>query len=287
MLNRVKAKLARDLDRTKYHLRRFSNRRHLPPVSPLDREIIRDIQTSGVHVTSLEQLAIASIPDLEQIAQQAAKTLIAATSTQVTEEEKFDSFSELDPLKLITQYPEIFRWGLDQRILNIAENCIGLPLAYLGVSLRRSFSNQMQVGTRLWHLDSEDYRVIRIIVYLNNVDQEGGAFEYIPRSHHLTYRSFRGIDSIADEHMQQVIPVSQWQACPGQAGTVIIANTGQTFHHGKIPVNQERLVLIYAYTSRQPKDLALAKTHCPTERLKTFLAEQLSERELSCTYAWR
>ncbi|MBW4552090.1 MAG: phytanoyl-CoA dioxygenase family protein [Aphanocapsa sp. GSE-SYN-MK-11-07L] len=253
----------------------------------MDREIIRDIQTKGVHLTSLEKLDIASVPDLEQIANQAAHRLVFATSAQVDQKEASGCFAELDPIDLMTQYPEIFRWGLDPRILNIAENCIGLPPAYLGVSFRRSFANQRQVGTHLWHLDAEDYHVVRIIVYLNNVDLAGGAFEYIPRSHRLSYRSFKGIDSIADQQMQRVIPADKWKACPGKAGTVIIANTGQTFHHGKVSVNQERLALIYAYTSRQPKDLELAKTHCPTEKFRECLAEQLSERELSCVYDWR
>jgi Phytanoyl-CoA dioxygenase (PhyH) len=287
MLSRVRTKVARDLHSTKYYLRRFGNRSHLPPLSPLDREIIREIQTKGVYLTSLEKLDIASVPDLEQIANQATHRLVFTTSAQVDQKEESGCFAELDPISLMIQYPEIFRWGLDPRILNIAENCIGLPPAYLGVSLRRSFANQRQVGTHLWHLDTEDYRVIRIIVYLNDVDLEGGAFEYIPRSHRLSYRSFKGIDSITDQQMQRVIPADQWKACPGKVGTVIIANTGQTFHHGKVSVNQERLALIYAYSSRQPKDLGLAKTHCPTEQFREYLAEQLSERELSYVYEWR
>jgi hypothetical protein len=60
----------------------------------------------------------------------------------------FDEVSRLSPEKgnkdymigaqpdLITNYPDILCWGLNERFLAIAENYIGLPVTYRGVLAR-------------------------------------------------------------------------------------------------------------------------------------------------------
>jgi hypothetical protein len=267
-----------------YYFRHLNHRRHLPPISDRDYKIVGNIKKEGIYVTSLDQLAIDSVPHLDQIARQVLADYLPAMMIKSATSK---CFAELDPIQLASDYPEIFRWGLDPRILNIVENCLGLPVAYLGCNLRHSSPNGLQTGTRLWHLDAEDYNVIRIIIYLNDVGQGGGAFEYIPSTINPTYRSFKGIDDISDRQMQQVIPTSNWKACLGQFGTVIIANTAQIFHHGKVPIDQERTILVYAYASRHPKNLVLCKKSFPAEQLQGFLAEKLSEHELDYLVGWR
>jgi hypothetical protein len=138
-------------------------------------------------------------------------------------------------------------------LLNIAENYIGLPVAYLGVNLRKDIPNQKQVGTRLWHTDGEDRRMLKAIIYLNDVDENGGPFEYIPQNLTPSYRSFKHLYcKILDEDMKKVVPACHWKQCTGAAGTVILVDTARLFHHGRVP-EKERAALFFCYTSRKPK----------------------------------
>ena len=56
-----------------------------------------------------------------------------------------------------------------------------LPAKYVGMHLRRQVANGVMEDVRQWHIDVEDYRRIKIIVYLNDVDEEGGPFEYLSK----------------------------------------------------------------------------------------------------------
>ncbi|MBD1927467.1 hypothetical protein H6F74_14625 [Trichocoleus sp. FACHB-90] len=82
----------------------------------------------------------------------------------------------------IMNHPDIFLWELEERFLNIVENYIGVPVAYHGVSVRRDMLDGEQVGTRQWHIDIEDRRMVKVIVYFNDVNDEGGPY-------HLTVRA--------------------------------------------------------------------------------------------------
>ncbi|QFS51869.1 hypothetical protein [Nostoc sphaeroides] len=65
---------------------------------------------------------------------------------------------------------------------NSRKRCIAQTIAFQGVHLRRDFANQEPVTTELWHLDAEDRRMIKVIIYLNDVRIEHELFEYIPKS---------------------------------------------------------------------------------------------------------
>ncbi|NJP22459.1 MAG: hypothetical protein HC763_29460 [Hydrococcus sp. CRU_1_1] len=79
-------------------------------------------------------------------------------------------------------HTEILLWGLGERLLDIVENYIGLPLLFHGVDLRRDAADAPLTDARYWHRDIDDERMIKVIIYLNNVGQTGGPYEYIPRS---------------------------------------------------------------------------------------------------------
>ncbi|MEH1958951.1 MAG: hypothetical protein V7L05_03475 [Nostoc sp.] len=42
----------------------------------------------------------------------------------------------------VTDLPDFFSWGSEQRLVNIVENYIGLTIAFQGVHLRRDFANK-------------------------------------------------------------------------------------------------------------------------------------------------
>ncbi len=251
----------------------------LPSIANYDLNLVDKIKREGVVVTSLESLSIPSTPEMLE----ATKSLIPRIP-QTDTRKKYQYVVHANPQQIMS-YADIFFWGLQERLLNIVENYLGLPVAYHGSYFRRDFANKIQRKTRLWHKDIEDPHFLKIIVYLNDVDKDGGPFEYIP--HQLTDDVCKTLKykygQIPDDVMKKVVNSSIWQTCTGSAGTVVIANTGNILHRGKMPVACDRYAIFFDYTSRQPKFPFYCQSCLPKENL-LLLADKLSKRQRECVF---
>ncbi|AFZ11164.1 hypothetical protein Cri9333_0164 [Crinalium epipsammum PCC 9333] len=222
---------------------------HLPKISAADSAIVNALKEEKICVASLADMAIPSTSEVLQASQQLLPKLIATPVKNPSESVIHATSDEM------IKYPSIFLWGLEDRLLNIIENYLGLPVAYQGLYLRRDLANGLQSRTRLWHLDKEDWRMLKIIIYLKDVGHDDGPFQYIPRSltHTICGAINHNYDGIQDKVMEQVVPQSQWKSCVGSAGTVILADTASIFHRGKLPIASDRLTIFFDYTSKKPK----------------------------------
>lgn len=281
MLNKLKRKLHGLSNEIHYALSLATHRGSLPTLCSYDLNLVKQLKTEGVAMTSLDELNVPRTPQLIQ----AANCLITdletnglRTAPSKSRREAFSHSLPVDPVKIAKEYPEVFIWGLEERILDILEFYMGLPVACHGVNIRRDIVDGQQIGTRYWHIDGEDRNIIKIIIYLNDVDDRCGPFEYIPKPLTPSYKLFKSVDyTITNEEMEKVIPSSQWRQCVGKLGTVIFVDTGQIFHHGKVP-EAERTAIFYGYTSHQPKRPDLCRSSSFRRGLPYFTAP-LSERQ--------
>ncbi|MEA5504067.1 phytanoyl-CoA dioxygenase [Halotia wernerae UHCC 0503] len=254
MLNTIKNKIFALFSDFGCEVARLKHRKNLPVLEGRDRLILDALKRDGVCVTTLTDLGLSSTSEL-----------LKACYYQLSQMEKVNNQHPQEKwpqICTVMGLPEFSAWGREQRLLNIIENYIGLPITFHGVHLRKDFPSNNQFGTLLWHSDAEDRRIIKIFVYLNDVTEKTGPFEYIPRSltplfssnySRLYYKLWKsGYMGINDEEVKEVIPKSAWKACPGTAGTVIIVDTKNTLHHGKIRT-EERLSLFFCYTANPPE----------------------------------
>lgn len=233
---------------TNYRLARKRHFENLPVISDYEQNLIDTLRTEGVAMTSLQAL---SIPSTELMLQ-AANSLMPKIP-QSTSHGKNEYVVHATPQQIL-EHKEIFLWGLEQRLTNIVENYIGLPVAYHGAYFRRDIVNPVQVKSRLWHIDPEDRKVLKVIIYLNDVDENNGPFEYIPQV--FSSKIISGLKYshgyVQDKAMEKVISPSYFKYCKGIAGTVILASTGSIFHRGKTPISSDRYTVFFDYTSRKP-----------------------------------
>jgi hypothetical protein len=224
---------------------------YLPSLSNHDLNIVKTIKTQGIAITSLEELCT---PSNHQLIEAAQKILPELKSHPAVDKNGFVVHANTQQM---IAYPEIFLWGLEQRLLNIIENYLGLPVAYHGAYFRRDIPNQLETGSRLWHIDTEDRQVIKIILYINDVDEDTGPFQYLDQS--LTSAVAKALHYnsgyLTDKTMRKVISPQHYQSCIGAAGTVIFAATGSIFHRGKIPIKSDRFTIFFDYTSYRKKYL--------------------------------
>ncbi len=149
--------------------------------------------------------------------------------------------------------PALYEWGLADENLDLAEHYIGLPVYYLGVAVRRE-----QVGvdymTRRWHMDVDDRRMLKIIVYLDDVGDGGGPFEYLNRnaSDHAARILKYSSGLLSDAAMARVVPAEDWVQVTGPRLTAIFVDPRRFFHRAQPPTKADRYTVTFTYTSTTP-----------------------------------
>lgn len=162
----IKNKLFAAQSELVYRLRLLQHEKSLPPLEAGDRLILQSLKKEGVYITNIEELGLKSTPELLQVARQH----LAQMSADINQH----SEKKLPQIYTVTQLPEFANWAKETRLLTIIENYLRFPVTFHGVHLRKDFPNKNQFGTLLWHKDSEDRKMIKIIIYLNDVDENTG-----------------------------------------------------------------------------------------------------------------
>ncbi|MCF4969690.1 2OG-Fe(II) oxygenase [Nostoc sp. CMAA1605] len=252
---------------------------YLPNLSHSDINIVKTLQIQGLAITSLEELGIESNLQLLQ----SAKKLLPHIQPD-TNIKKHGFVAHASAAQML-EYPEIFLWGLEQKLLNIIENYLSLPVAYHGAYFRQDIANQLEQGSRLWHIDTEERQVIKIIIYINDVDENTGPFQYLPQTLTLEVAKSLNYTSgyITNQTMQNTISPEQYQSCVGSAGTVIFAATSSIFHRGKPPTLNDRFAIFFDYTARRKKDLYYTTSDLTHEFLVNYY-HHLSEQQKQYIY---
>ena len=220
--------------------------RHVPSLPPLDARdlpIVEALRSVGTKIVPVESLALPT-----------TSGMLAALHTLVDElknKPRNGSNAPRLPIDRLMDFPEIYLWGLDERLLALVENHIGLPVRYHGPDVRREIADGVTNDVRQWHIDAEDRRMFKVIVYLNDVEHGGGAFEYIDRvrsaevARALHYSSGFVKDAVMDGATRPEDRVE----CTAPAHTAIFVDTCKVFHRARPPQARDRFSVTFSYTS--------------------------------------
>ncbi|MBK1986695.1 phytanoyl-CoA dioxygenase [Sphaerospermopsis aphanizomenoides BCCUSP55] len=237
-----------------YQVSLVQHRKNLPVLSNEDQLIAQTLNKEGVYITSLESLGLPSTAQMLESAKNYA--------AMMKNPRNIESGYNLPQIYTVTDLPEFVTWGIEERLQNIIEHYIRLPIAFHGVHVRKDFPNEQQLQTLLWHKDSEDRRMMKVIIYLHDVTEKHGAFEYIPLpTNPLELLNYYRVDyalwksnflGINDQKMMNIIPKKAWKYCPGKAGTIIFVDPRNVLHHGTVR-SEERSTIFFVYTAKSPK----------------------------------
>jgi hypothetical protein len=155
------------------------------------------------------------------------------------------------PQGRLMERPEIYMWGLGRRLLDFIENYVGLPIRYHGADLRREMADGQLNDVRQWHIDAEDRRMFKIILYLNDVEPGGGPFQYLTRA--VTNKTARRLryssGFVTDAAMAKALPESEWTECLARVHSAVIADTCKVFHRAQPPRSRDRYSITFSWTS--------------------------------------
>jgi hypothetical protein len=268
------------------HLKSLRRNLHVNVPLAHEQEIVDGLEHSGVFVTNLAALGLAG-PEVGDIIPAAIKVakIVADRAAKVSHSRHVMSTSRPDDL---ISYPLIYRWGLNAVLLRIAEAYLRQPVAYDGPIVFHTRSDGREIGTRKWHLDREDRRMIKVAVYLHDVDDSGGPFQILENSidnnKKFNYSSMNDFE-LHNLLTKKGLPESI-RTCTGLSGTVIFADTARFFHRGKPATRCDRAALFFSYFARPPRHPFFCnRTMLSRQQITGLIAELHAAQQASAL--WR
>jgi hypothetical protein len=168
----------------------------------------------------------------------------------------------------IPEHDPLLRLALDPKLLEIISGYFGFwPCVHsVGAWLNYPTGAPAQLS-QLWHRDPGDLKVIKVFIYLSDVDAQCGPFTYIPGTHpfgsvNALTKKLDEKKRVSDDLMARVLPSQSWRVCTGPANTMIVADT-LGFHRGGKPIAGRRILITFTYTSGTPN-------LTPTVRVRTM-----------------
>jgi hypothetical protein len=238
----------------RYQQWRARHEEHLPKLDSSERAIVDRLEHEGICITSLAELAIPESQELLDSAEPITKEL-AQLSRSPSHAGKHTLMATADHL---LQHPEILAWGLSERILKIVECYLGVPVGYGGLSFYYSVADGRDAGPRIWHRDKEDWRMIKVAVYLNDVDESGGPYQSVNSETNSwlveTLPKYQGLTHTEMQELLNKTSTDWLVSCVGKAGTVIFTDTSRCYHRGKPPIHTDRSAIFFHYFSSRPKN---------------------------------
>jgi hypothetical protein len=238
-----------------YHQLVQEHATYLPRLDQEGAKIVAGLEQQGVYLTTLDALGLPDTSQFLDAAQQA--------SAELAQMAQFPCYRGKHTLtgtaRQLIKYPEIFWWGATERLLNIVEQYLRLPVAYDGLSFYYSVADGKDAGPRKWHRDKEDWKMVKVCVYLHDVDEDGGPYQCVkPEVNQWLLETIQPkYKTFTHPELQRVVKTqaSDWfTTCTGKAGTVLFIDTAQYYHRGKPPVTNDRSAVFFSYFSRTPKN---------------------------------
>lgn len=222
-------------------------------LNSMDAKIVNELVQTGICITSLDSLAIPNTVKAFKAVAKIKEELKEIASLPINQ----NNSTIYATANLLMSYPELFYWGLDERLLKIAERYLGVPVAYDGILFTLSLADGTEYGVRTWHRDVEDRRMVRACIYLNDVDENGGPFQFIQsdtnsRIGNLEKDKNAFLYNKTPKKLFSPSPTDGITTCTGRAGTVIFADTARHYHRGKPPTQSNRFAIFFTYFSRRP-----------------------------------
>lgn len=247
---------------------------HLPALDAEQAALVSTLHRDGVHIGPLDDLAVPTTDALKSALQRVAGPLaaLAPAGASTVRPTVDDLLADLS----------LWQWGLQDRMLDIVENYLGVPARYYGADVRREVANNQTVGVRQWHRDAEDRRTVKILVWLNDVDDEGGPYAYIPMVETLyaVERLHYVAGFVDDAKVLRMVSPGSVTTATGPRWTTVVADNCRLLHRATPPVARDRLSVTFTWSSRTPMK---------TEAAPVFTADHLrrirsglTERQLAC-----
>ena len=162
--------------------------------------------------------------------------------------EKRDAFSIDNPLLIL---------GLQPEIINIVNNYFGMMAKLFHVDVWKTIPlshDRRLTGSQRWHRDPEDIKLVKVFLYLSDVDETAGPLHYIKFSrggdkHGKLWPQRLPYVSVAPANEVEIqIPREDCTICTAPAGTFVLVDT-TGLHMGGRASKRNRVFATWGFSS--------------------------------------
>jgi phytanoyl-CoA dioxygenase PhyH len=239
------------------------SRRRFESVSPhlneAQRAAVEELRSEGISIVPFTDLfPAAHWPELAADASRFTREmerLVEGDGRRLGSEEKpFGRRYERGGLTLDNPW---LRLAASSRMLDIVNS-------YLGMWSKLSHADQWyspplgpgadRVGSMRWHRDYNDQHLVKVFVYLGDVDEETGPLQYVPGSAgngpYAGEWPWKPLSELypTQEELERRLPGSAVRTLFGPEGTMIFCNTSG-FHRGGHVTRKPRKLWVFHYVS--------------------------------------
>lgn len=240
--------------RTQYRIREWKNRKNLPSISPVDKKIVKDIEQEGVHLSSLDLLGFENTKTFKELSNnlfEDTARLFPDPPSHLGGHFAHEKHTLRPPFEyIIEKYPQIIQFALNSRLLSIVQHYIGAPAALLDVDFKIDLPGGNDAGSKIWHYDRMDYKILKIFIYFSDVTKTSPAFEYIPAKECFGIRHER----FNEAKVYELTKKENIKRVEAPAESVLFIGVDRILHHLSIPDGGEdrgtRKAIVLHYLSK-------------------------------------
>jgi hypothetical protein len=235
--------------------------------------VLDDVQQKVVDALKTEGIAVLPFADLlgqelwDELAASSAEFARAVerdggTPAKKTKKEYLLRAYAPGPVDLADRNPWL-RAGTDPRLLDVVNDYLGLwsKLSYVDQWYTVPREAVDRVASQRWHRDYNDKHLLKAFLYMTDVDEGAGPFEYVAgtmiggnRFADVYPWEIFGEDLYPpDGELQRKIPAAESRLVTGREGTLILCDT-TGFHRGGFASERPRIMGVWNYVS--PASLA-------------------------------
>lgn len=245
----------------------LSHRMRRQPLSGEAARVLEELNRSGIAITSVDALMgqSACYTDLtaavERLQQDRAAE-IAEARTHATDDTAIGKKTFL--MEYLGRNPVLepgsvyARFALSSPVLDISNAYLGMYSRMRYYNVWHTFASASKAReSQLWHRDREDLYIVKVFLYLNDVDLGAGPFTYAPGTHRKgpiqqepeSHLEGGKVKRTVDEQMAAVVPQNEWVTAVGRKGTIVFADTNG-YHRGGLARESDRVMYTCMYTSQ-------------------------------------
>ena len=244
----------------------LAHRRERRPLTGEEARVIAELNRNGIAMTSVAALLndASCFSSLESAAAEiermgADEIAAARQAANCADGWKTYLLELLGKTPLLDAQSVCARFALQPEILRIANAYYGMRTRLRTYNVWRNFpSSSAPRNSQLWHRDPEDRYVLKLFVYLDDVDRGCGPIAYAAGSHPkgglkrapaFTKTAEDKAKRSDDAQMAEVVPPERWIEGIGPKGTMVFADT-RGYHKGGQATERERLLYMCMFTSK-------------------------------------
>lgn len=228
-------------------------RKEKKPLGLRERAIVDDLKQYGIAAVHVDEL----FPGERMLDHCMAYTSESLRVADTKTNKKF--LKQLwDAYPIIDFDNPFMQLALRKNILEIVDAYMEMAakLYYLTLNVTTPVDEGAEaVQSQKWHRDPEDKRMVKVFLYLNDVDQTSGPFMYVRESHYggrlsslFPQHPPRGSGYIEEGEWKKHVPPDAINVYTGKAGMLIFCDT-VGLHKGGYATAGERIMFTAGYCS--------------------------------------